>query len=572
MRIKPWAALLALALVAAACEGARSGAERPGEAGAGVKGGTLRVIDQSDVEAFDPGIAYGAADLALLRGVARELSSYDPRLPDERAATPVPDLADGPYQLSADGRAYTFRIRRGVNYAPPVNREVRAADFVYAVERQFDRRNPSPNPYAWLIRGVAAFAAGKARTISGLQALDDHTLRITLDRPASDFPSILTLPFFSPVPKEYASRYRPGPDYARHVVGSGPYTLRRYQPGSVIELVRNQNWDPRTDPLRSAWVDAITVRILGNRGGQQDIQRAIERGEADLNLDSIPPPNGDLQRLSGDPDLSRQFAVETTGCVHYLSLQMDSGPTRDRRVRQAINYAIDKQAVVLALGGRFAGDPASTILSPTLAGYGGYDLYPTPESRGDPDRAKALLARAGYPDGVTLNYVGQSNGQGPALFAALQSSLTRAGIHLNPTTYPGYQIYTRSLQVRAKKDEHQVGAARWCPDFPGNGSRSFVGVLLDGRKITATANNNYGDYDNPRVNTMIDQAYATQDAAARNLRWAEIDRQLMQDAAWAPLVYDREAFFWSSRVRHWTFTPWLSNPDVANLWLDPNTP
>src|ERR687887_953479 len=282
MRIKPWAALLALALVAAACEGARSGAERPGEAGAGVKGGTLRVIDQSDVEAFDPGIAYGAADLALLRGVARELSSYDPRLPDERAATPVPDLADGPYQLSADGRAYTFRIRRGVNYAPPVNREVRAADFVYAVERQFDRRNPSPNPYAWLIRGVAAFAAGKARTISGLQALDDHTLRITLDRPASDFPSILTLPFFSPVPKEYASRYRPGPDYARHVVGSGPYTLRRYQPGSVIELVRNQNWDPRTDPLRSAWVDAITVRILGNRGGQRDIQRAIERGDADL--------------------------------------------------------------------------------------------------------------------------------------------------------------------------------------------------------------------------------------------------------------------------------------------------
>src|SRR5919197_1572694 len=350
MRIKPWAALLALALVAAACEGARSGAERPGEAGAGVKGGTLRVIDQNDVEAFDPGIAYGAADLALLRGVVRELYSYDTRLPDERATTPVPDLADGPYQLSADGRAYAFR-------------------------------------------------------------------------------------------------YRPGPDYARHVVGSGPYTLRRYQPGSVIELVRNQNWDPRTDPLRSAWVDAITVRILGNRGGQQDIQRAIERGEADLNLDSIPPPNGDLQRLSGDPDLSRQFAVETTGCVHYLSLQMDSGPTRDRRVRQAINYAIDKQAVVLALGGRFAGDPASTILSPTLTGYGGYDLYPTPESRGDPDRAKALLARAGYPDGVT----------------------------------------------------------RWCPDFPGNGSRSFVGVLLDGRKITATANHHYRDYAKPRANTMIEQ-------------------------------------------------------------------
>src|ERR671930_1971717 len=110
MRIKPWAALLALALVAAACEGARSGAERPGEAGAGVKGGTLRVLDLNDVEAFDPGIAYGAADLALLRGVVRELYAFDSRAVGERAAVPVPDLSDGTPDLSQDGRVYTFRI------------------------------------------------------------------------------------------------------------------------------------------------------------------------------------------------------------------------------------------------------------------------------------------------------------------------------------------------------------------------------------------------------------------------------------------------------------------------------
>jgi peptide/nickel transport system substrate-binding protein len=571
MRTRPLAAvLLALALLAAACQGRRSGGDGGGgQAARGVKGGTLRVLDLNDVEAFDPGIAYGAADLALLRGVVRELYAFDSRARGERAAVPVPDLADGPSRLSADGRTYTFRIRRGVRYAPPVNREVRAGDFVYAIERQLGRGRPSPSPYAQLIQGAAAFAAGRAATISGLRAAGDHTLTITLRQPASDFLGILTLPSFSPVPREYASRFRPGQDYGRHLVGSGPYTLRRWVPGVAVTLERNRNWQPRTDPLRAAWVDGISVSAGASPAA---IQQALERGDADLNLDGVPPRGGDLLRLSADPALSRRFAVETTGCVVDLDLRADAGPTRDLRVREAVNHAVDKQVVLLALGGRFAGDPASTILSPTLAGYSGYDLYPSAESRGDPERAKALLARAGYPHGVTLNYVGQSNGQGPALFAALQSSLTRAGIHLNPTTYPGYQIYTRSLQVRAKKDEHQVGAARWCPDFPGNGSRSFVGVLLDGRKITATANNNYGDYDNPKVNAMIDQAYATQDAAARNRRWAEIDRQLMQDAAWAPLVYDREAFFWSSRVRHWTFTPWLSNPDVANLWLDPNSP
>ena len=570
MRSKWWAVLLAVALLAAACDGGRppDGSTDRG-AGRGVKGGTLRVLNSSDVEALDPGLAYGVADLALLRGMVRTLYSFDTRLEGERSAVPVPDLSDGPYQLSADRRTYTFRLRRGVRYAPPVEREVRASDFVYAVERQFDRRHPSPNPYTSMIRGVEAFAAGRARTISGLKAEGDHTLRITLGQPATDFPSILTLPFFSPVPREYASKFSPGPSYAGHVVGSGPYTLASYEPGERIELVRNENWDPRTDPLRSGWVDAVTVQIGASAA---DIQRAVEQGDADLNLDSVPPPNNDLRRLSSDTDLAGQFAVETTGCVHYLSLQMDAGPTRDRRVRQAVNLAIDRQAVVLALGGRFAGEPASTILSPTLAGYSGFDLYPSPEARGDPDRARRLLAEAGYPDGVTLNYVGQSTGRGPAVFAALQVALTRAGIRLNPTTYPGYKVYTRSLRLQAKKDEHHVGAARWCPDFPGNGSRSFIGVLLDGRKITETSNNNYGNYANPKVSSIIDQAYAATDPAARDTLWAQIDRLLMEDAAWAPLVYDREAFFWSSRVRNWTFTPWLSNPDVANLWLDPNTP
>jgi peptide/nickel transport system substrate-binding protein len=570
MRIgRAFALLLAVVLLAVACDGGVDVGGGGREGARGVKRGTLRVVNQSDVEALDPGIAYGAADLALLRGLVRELYSFDTSVEGEKTLVPVPDLADGPYTLSPDGRTYTFRLRRGVRYAPPVDREIRAEDFVYAIERQFDPDHPSPNPYARLIKGVAEFAAGKARTISGMRALDSRTLEITLNQPASDFPSILTLPFFSPIPEEHASRYEPGRDYARHLVGSGPYTVRAYVPGQLIELERNPNWDPRSDPLRSAWVDKVTVTFGRS---QREIQQAIERGDADLNLDSLPPPNADLQRLSGDPGLSKQLAVETTGCVHYLTLQMDAGPTRDLRVRKAINFAIDKQAVVLAIGGRFAGEPASTVLSPTLAGYSAFDLYPSTDSRGDQAKARQLLADAGHPNGLTLNYVGQANDKGQALFNALRNSLQQVGIRLNPRFYDGYEVYTRSLRLRSKRNEHQVGAARWCPDYPGDGSRSFIGVLLDGRKLSPTSNNNYGDYDNPEVNEMIDRAYGARDAKERNALWGRIDRQVMEDAAWAPLVYDREAFFWSARVRNWTFTPWLSNPDITNLWLDPNTP
>jgi peptide/nickel transport system substrate-binding protein len=561
--------VLALVLLAAACdEGGRIDASA-GRPTRGVKGGTLLVYSQSDVEALDPGMAYAAFDFALLRGMVRELYSFNSRIEGERSLQPVPDLADGPYQLSADGRTYTFRIRRGVRYAPPADREVQARDFIYAVERQLDPAHPSPNPYSRLIRGADAFAAGKARQISGMQAPDPHTLRITLDRPASDFPSILTLPFFSPVPEEHAAGYTLGRDYGQHLIASGPYRLQRYTPGRAIELVRNENWDPRTDPLRRPWVDKVSVSI-----GRSDteIQQAIERGEADLNLDAVPPPVADLQRLSNDPTLAKQFSIQTTGCMHYLTMQMDAGPTRSLAVRQAVNYAIDRQAVVLAIGGTYAGEPASTVLSPTLAGYSAFDLYPSQDANGDPDKSRQLLAGAGYPKGVKLTYVGRSSPKWKALYEALRSSLARAGIRLQPTFYKGLEAYTRSLQVRAKRNEHQLGAAQVCPDVPGNGSRSIIGVLLDGRTITPTSNNNYGDYNNPKVNALIDQANAARDDRARNAIWGQIDRLVMEDAAWAPLVYDREAFFWSSRVRNWTFTPWLANPDITNLWLDPNTP
>jgi ABC-type transport system substrate-binding protein len=504
MKTARWLALLvALALLASACDDGGGGGSGDRKPSRGVKRGTLQVWNSSDVEALDPGIAYAVSDFALLRGLVRELYSFDSRTEGEGALQPVPDLADGPYNLSEDGRTYTFKIRRGVLYDLPGRRDVRAEDFIYAVERQFDKRKPSPNPYARLITGVDDFAAGRARTISGMQALDRHTLRITLDHPANDFPSILTLPFFSPVPEEFARKYAPGLEYAQHLIASGPYRLKQYTPDRRIELVRNENWDPRTDPLRTAWVDKISVSIGSTEAG---IQQAIETGEADLNLDAVPPPVDDLQRLSGDAVLSRQLAVETTGCVHYLTMQMDAGPTKTLAVRQAVTY------------------------------------------------------------------VGQSSQRWKDLYGALRTSLARAGIRLKPTFYKRSEIYDKSLRLASRKDEHQLGAAAWCPDVPGNGSRSFVGVLLDGRDLSPTATNNYGHYNNPKVNSLIDQAYKTRDDRARTALWGQIDRQLMEDAAWAPLVYDREAFFWSGRVRNWTFSPWLSNPDITNLWLDPNSP
>ena len=559
------AALTCLALAAGACS-----ADQPTEATTsrkGVKGGTLRIMNVADVDSLDPAAARTSAAWALMRLYARTLYSWDSSKVGDAIADPVPDLASGPPAISGDGLTYTVKLRRGVAWAQPLSGEVTADDFVYAVERQARSRDPL-NPYLWMIKGTRDFAAGKARKIVGLATPDPLTVRITLTQVAPEFVSILALPFFAPVPRAYAARSSLGDGYSRRVLGSGPYTLRAYAPGKSILLVRNANWDPRTDPLRKAWVDKVEVSMGGD---QAQIQRAIEAHEADLAGDGVPPPPSELQRLATDPKLQGQFGVKPTGCVRYLTMQTNDGPTVDLRVRQAVNYALNKEDVVEALGGRFAGDAASTVLVPSVTGFVRSNLYPSVNGKGDVDKARRLLRDAGYGNGLILTYVGGSSGQEPALTTAVRTALARAGIKLAVKTYPGSERYQRSLRDPARKAEHQLASAQWCADWPGDSARSFIPILLDGRPH-GTEVNDYGGYASQPMGRLIDRAVAERDPDKRAALWGQADRLAMTDAVWAPLLYERRTFFWSYRVKNWTYSPWIAMPDYANLWLDPYTP
>src|SRR5215211_7970428 len=301
--------MIGLALVAVGCTG------RDGDAGGdGVRGGTLQVLSSDPEPTLDTAFFYYPP---IARAYARTLYGYNLAGPPEQATVPVPDIADGPAQLSADRRSYTFRLRTGIRYAPPVDREVTARDFITAIQRLYDKTiSLSGNSYADLIAGASAFGAGKASRISGLAAPDARTLQITLVQPAPDLLSILALPMFAPVPGEYAADYQVGANYSGHVVGSGPYTPDVYIPGETVVLVRNPNWDPATDPLRKAWVDRIHVRF---GVGISLIQRQIEREEADLSLNSH-VPQARVAALRADPQRSRRVSVNTTGSLQFLVL------------------------------------------------------------------------------------------------------------------------------------------------------------------------------------------------------------------------------------------------------------
>ena len=553
---------LGLALVAVACTGPQRDA-----GGDGVRGGTLRVLTAEPNPTLDTAVFYNPA---IARAYARTLYGYNLAGPPEQKTVPVPDIADGPAQLSADRRSYTFRLRAGVRYAPMVNREVTAQDFITAIQRLYDKKSPSGGQhFSDLIAGTKAFGAGKATRISGLSAPDARTLTITLDQPAGDFLSILTLAYFAPVPGEYATRYTVGANYDGHVVGSGPYTPTAYDPGRLIVLDRNPNWDPATDPLRKAWVDRIQLK---SDVSSSSTQRAIEQEEADLSLISHVPQTR-VAALRTDPEQSRRLSVNTTGSLQFLVLgtHRAAGAIADVRVRQAVNYAVDKVAYRDALAGRYAatGQLASTILAPGSLGYQPYDLYPTPGGRGDPVKARALLAAAGYPNGLTLGFATLSSGRLAAGRKPIEASLKKAGIRLKVTTNKPWDPHFEALGNPAKRLEHQLAQGGWIPDYVGDNARQTIVPQYDSR-LTDTGN--FSEYHNPTVNRLIDRALAEADPHRRAALWGQIDQRIMRDAPLVPLVWENASFQWASRVHGWVYNPWTTGPDLTAVWLDPASP
>src|SRR5882672_6389626 len=563
--IQHLAASLALVLavsVSAACQSNSSG----GTSVTPVKGGTLHIMDGDDVDYLDTADSYSPVSWALERAYARTLYAYQSSTNASKAGMPAPDLAAAAPKVTGNGTFYTFTLLQGVKWGPPVNRALKAQDFVYGLARMFDAKTPSSGqPYALLIKGVDDFANGKATSISGIRAIDDQTVQIELVQPAGDILSILAMGFFAPVPQEGASQYQVGSDYSQHIVALGPYMLEAYDPGKTIFFKRNPNWDPKTDSLRNAYVDRIEVTI----GGTADAAtQAIQRGDADMTL-NLDPPVASLTQLSTDPSLKDQFTTKPNGCVEYMPLNMNAGAgaISNVKVRQAINYALDKQSLRRTRGGTLAGQITSQILPTTQFGYSKYDLYPSTNDQGDVAKAKQLLTEAGFPNGLTLNYVGSSTGYGPAFTTTVQASLARAGITLNIKTFQGFSVYYDSLLFPAKRLEHQIGDAEWCPDYPGDGARSWFLPLFYSKSILPAANNNMAEYAVPEVDAMIDAALAEQNSTKRAALWTALDKRIMQDAPWAPWLETSEPFLWSKRLRNWTYSPWHHNADITNVWI-----
>lgn len=546
-------------------------------------GGTLRILGTEDIDHFDPTSAALVTSNNFLRAVTRQLISYAASTDETQRITPQGDLATEVPQPSQDGLTYTFKLRKGANWnAPSGPRQITSADFKRGIKRMC---NPALSSaaltyYSGLIAGMAEFCSGfskieptveamkayiEGNDIPGIETPDDETIVIKLTQRAGDFIYMLSLPTASPAPAEVLDYLPDSPDYRTKFIASGPYTPSAYTPDSSMQLTRNPAWKAETDPLRKAYVDEIEITF----GLQVDaIMQQLQSGDGDMTYDVTIPP-AVLQTLTAAGD--EKVMTVSSGNTNFIFINTvsgnNNGALKDLRVRQALEYAVDKAAVVQQQGGPTVAQPVNGIFGLGVLGYHEFNLYPSTDAKGDPEKAKALLAEAGFPNGITLKMPFRNKGLEPAVAQTIQASMARAGIALELTPVAPSDYYSKFMTnpINTKEGTWDIAPVGWTPDWAGGSARSVFQpqFTYDGTHQTY----NYTDYNNPKANELAQQAINATTPEEVGKLWGQVDELVMADAPVVPLIANKIVLYHGEAVQN--FQPYALGVqgDWTNVWL-----
>jgi len=525
-----------IALGAGAPEGAQPQAPK--------RGGVLRLDTSSDIHSLDPTAIYSAFEGIVGYMVYRSLLDFD------QNENLIPMLAETLPQISADRLTYTFPLRRGVRFSN--GREVVADDWVYSIERHLDpRNNSSYSNYYINITGATAFKearekeqlAGAAspraprtiepKTVAGLRAIDRHTLQIHLERPDAIFSDVLATPVSFVVPREEVERL--GGAFAAHPVGCGPFVLAEWSPGRSIRLDRNPNYFRTGEPH----LDHVDIAI-GPDAATEIMM--FERGE----LDYVPMvSSADYLRLKRSPTLRNCMYPLVGGDVIYISLNCELPPFNDARVRRAMNHAVDKQRILKTMLNR--GSVAHGLLTPVNKSYN-EKMAPYPY---DPDKARELLAEAGYAKGFETELVVAADSE---LFmkAALvvQRDLAAVGVKVEFKKIQGQALY-----IGQKRKTVSMEVWDWSPNF--SDPEDTLNVLVNGERITDDGCNNTAFYSSDKVNRLFHMGSAEFDPSKRLRIYQRIEEQVFDDAPYLFLIQV------DSDELH---QPWLKGVKPRAIW------
>lgn len=539
-RVLATALVTALALGATGCaggekpDGSRDRGKNPALANSGAvlggtpqKGGTLTILSNQDFTHLDPARNWVMGDMDFgTRLLYRTLLTYKAE-PGAKGGELTTDLAEDLGVSSNGAKTWTFTLKPGLKYEDGT--PITAQDVKYNVERSFSPDLPGGPDYAarYLVGAEGYQGPAHGKHLDSVKTPDDRTIVFELRKPFAEFPYATVLPTFAPVPKAQDK----GPQYDNRPFSSGPYKIESYARDKQLVLVRNTHWNASTDTVRKAYPDRIVV-TMGLKANQID-DRLITAAGADasaVSWDKLRPES--TPKVLTKPDVKARLLAESTNCTEMLQMHTGRAPFDDVRVRRAVQYALDREAVLTASGGPALNDPATALMPGSLFSGGKQpDTLKIPLT-GDIEKAKQLLKEAGKTSLTTSITV--SNGD-KAVGEAIQQSLGRAGIKVTIETVDPSAFYDTIGDTKNRTDLAYTG---WCPDFPSGST--FLPFVFDGRYIKEKGNSgNHSLFRDDATMKRMDEIAAMTDAEQANKAWQELDAQILAKAPTAPAVVER---------------------------------
>jgi ABC-type transport system substrate-binding protein len=597
------------------------------ETSAPPRGGTLRVVINGDhgsaLRDMGPDLMDPQLDMSFFQEssgldrccLLRTLLSHNGRSASEGGARLYPDLAEALPEVSADGLTWTFHLKPGLHYGPPLQEvEITAGDFVRSLHRLLAPSLDAFVAFDYLdIEGAAEYHAGTAASISGLEAPDDHTLVIRLTEPVGNLGARMAQSFAAPLPPDpsrpdaaFGIATDADTGFGRFLVSSGPYMLEGSEaldfsvpaeqrtpvsglgPGRIT-LVRNPSWDPASDDLRPAYADRIEISVVDSMDAAV---AALDDGTADFlwasGASSPTVPADVFAAFRGDPARGTAY-LHPTGWIRSMIMNLAVPPFDDVHVRRALNWAIDKQKLADLKGGGTAqgvyGHLDSDMYEDNL--LADYDPYATPGGHGDLDEARAEMKQSRYDtngdgrcDAQACAHIRATTREEHAVVAReIASDLAPLGIGLDVDVLDTATFFDISNHS-ADKVPLLIGLAF------GGGSASPVLVMFDGRltvdvppdtynltMVGATPEQlkkwGYAVTEVPNVDARV-EACLPLVGAAQFQCWAGLDQYLMENVApWVPYAEVRLAYLGSPRVASYSFDAFTNNPALDRIAVKP---
>jgi ABC-type oligopeptide transport system substrate-binding subunit len=525
-------AAAALAVVGASGSGTRTAAE----------GGTLHVnISNSDVQSLDPAIDYEIYGWTVEFATCAKLLNYPDR-PGPAGAQLIPEVAAGFPTVSADGRTYTFKLRKTFRFSD--GKPVTAASFSRAIERGLSpKMSSAAASFLGDLVGAKAVGDGKATHPSGVTVSSDgYTMRVKLTRAAPDFLARMAMNFFCAVPPDLPI----DPKGVDAPPGSGPYYVASREPNRSIVLKRN----PYYRGSRPHHLAEIRISVSTNQA-QSLLQ--VKKGEADYDASGVPP--GAQAQLAQEFGVNKgRYFVHPGMNVTYVALNTSRGVFKDPKMRRAVNFGLDRTAVIKQAG-YLAGTPTDQILPPTMRGFKNAKVYPT--DRPDVARGKQLAGAGGkavlYTDNSPVS-TSQSE--------VVQANLKQIGIDLEVKRFE-FAVLTSKIGVL--KEPYDAVLIGWFADYAD--PYDFVNVLLSGKTLAPDNNVNASRLNDPTFNRRMDRA-ATMSGPARYATYGGLDVDLVRVAApWASVQNGNTREFVSARVGCYLYQPAFAGMDLAAACL-----